>query len=100
MNKINIYTLPRCPQCAATRAYFEKQNLPYEEKDATRHVQRWQSLGFTTAPIVEILSPQGQTIDMWAGFQPSRIKNYACKNTVPAAAPQPYPPPVSTSPTM
>ncbi|EEZ91607.1 hypothetical protein HMPREF0578_0924 [Mobiluncus mulieris 28-1] len=79
--RIKIFTLENCVQCEASRNYMTRHGISFEEHDAARYARRWQALGIKRAPIVEICGPQGQTIDMWTGFQPSRMSQYQPNNT-------------------
>ncbi|MCU9972133.1 glutaredoxin domain-containing protein [Mobiluncus mulieris] len=89
MYTVKVFSLPNCSQCLMTRKYLEKQGMGFEEYDARDYAERWETLGFKSAPIVEICGPQGQTIDMWSGFQPSRISHYQPAITKQTLQPQP-----------
>ena len=35
MEKVKIYTTPNCPYCKMAKAYFQKNNVQYEEFDVS-----------------------------------------------------------------
>ncbi len=78
---ITLYTLPAsvCYQCKGTKYVLDNLGVPYKEvpiannPDAFAHVQ---SLGYTSAPVVEVDLGDGASWS-WSGFRPSQIEKLA-----------------------
>lgn len=76
MTVVRVYTKPGCGPCTATKRMFDSLGVEYVEEDATdeRNIEAFKALGFLSAPVV-VAGVSGD--DMWAGFQPDRIKELA-----------------------
>ena len=73
---VRVYTKERCPQCDMTKRLFRRLGVEFVEEDATDegNLAAFKELGFLSAPVVTV----GDSMDdMWAGFQPDRIKEIA-----------------------
>lgn len=78
---ITLYTLPasQCFQCRGTKYALDGMGVPYTEirleqdPDAFAYVQ---SLGYTSAPVVEVELGDGATWS-WSGYRPSQIERLA-----------------------
>ena len=75
---VRIYTKPVCKQCDMTKMLFDKLGIEYVLEDATDpdNIAAFKELGFLAAPVVAVGSSAD---DMWAGFQPPRIKEIAAR---------------------
>jgi len=73
---VRVYTKDRCQQCTLTKRLLDRLDVQYVEEDATdeRNLEAFKALGFLSAPVV-VVGESGD--DMWAGFQPDRIKEVA-----------------------
>lgn len=73
---VRVYTKDRCVQCDMTKRLLGKLGVEYVEDDATDpgNVAAFKELGFLSAPVVAVGESRD---DMWAGFQPDRIKEIA-----------------------
>lgn len=70
--KFQIYTLPRCVQCDATKREIKKRGGTYDEIDLTQNeeaLEEFKAEGIAQAPIV--IGPDGTK---WTGFRPDLIK--------------------------
>ncbi|OGN30690.1 MAG: NrdH-redoxin [Candidatus Yanofskybacteria bacterium RIFCSPLOWO2_02_FULL_43_10b] len=69
--KIQIYTTPACPYCHMAKEYFKSKNLPYEEYDVLKDLQRRQEMvqesGQMGVPVIKI---GGQVV---IGFNKGKI---------------------------
>lgn len=76
MTVVRVYTKENCSQCRLTEKLFDRLGVEYVEEDATdeRNIAAFKALGFLSAPVV-VAGLSGD--DMWAGFQPDRIKELA-----------------------
>lgn len=75
---VRIYTKPACVQCDMTKKLFDKLGIEYVLEDATEpdNIAAFKELGFLAAPVVAVGSSAD---DMWAGFQPPRVKEIAAR---------------------
>ncbi|MDR0788975.1 MAG: NrdH-redoxin [Bifidobacteriaceae bacterium] len=80
---VNLYSIPMCPQCDATKKEFKKNGISYNEislQDVPEKIDEFADAGFMSAPIVVT---DDQT---WAGFRPDLIQGIAKTTTVAAPA--------------
>ncbi|MGW9020681.1 glutaredoxin domain-containing protein [Leucobacter chromiiresistens] len=78
MRTVRVYTKPQCVQCTMTKTLLGAHKIPFIEEDATDpgNLAAIKELGFLSAPVVTV----GDSLDdMWAGFQPDRIKELAAR---------------------
>lgn len=71
---VNVYTLPACVQCDSTKRWLTRNGVEYAEiglQDAPEALERFKSLGFTQAPIVEA----GESV--WSGFRMDKLTELA-----------------------
>lgn len=76
MTTVRVYTKPNCPQCTLTKNLLAREGVAFVEEDATSpgNLAAIKALGFLAAPVVCV----GESADdMWAGFQPERIREVA-----------------------
>lgn len=81
----NIYFLPDCGQCAMTEKLLKRLNKSFIVFDLTILPDKmavFQQLGYTCAPVVEVVDDTGGVVDCWCGFRPEKIKKYASTVTV------------------
>lgn len=74
---ITVYSMPRCPQCAATRRKLESLNGEYESVDVSQDDEALsfiRLLGYSQAPVVVVRDAQGSVTNHWSGFRPDMIK--------------------------
>lgn len=73
---VRVYSKPNCGQCTLTKTLFQAEGVSFVEEDITdpQNLEAAKSLGFLAAPVV-VVGESGD--DMWAGFQPDRIKEIA-----------------------
>lgn len=75
---VRVYSKPSCVQCTMTKNLLSKEGVPFVEEDATDpgNLEAIKYLGYLAAPVV-VAGESGD--DMWAGFQPDRIKELAAR---------------------
>lgn len=58
MSNVTIYTTPTCVYCKMAKAFFNEQNVAYDEKDVTRddkaREEMVQKSGQLGVPVIEI----------------------------------------------
>lgn len=58
MSNVTIYTTPTCVYCKMVKAFFNEQNVAYDEKDVTRddkaREEMVQKSGQLGVPVIEI----------------------------------------------
>lgn len=72
MNKVKVYTKPKCPQCMMTKEYMDTLHIEYEAIDTTENEEarkHIKELGFTSLPVVE-----AEGFKAWFGFRPENIE--------------------------
>ena len=70
-NKIQIYTTPACPYCHMAKEYFKSKNLPYEEFDVMKDVQKRQEMVTESAQMgVPVIKINGKIV---IGFNKTKI---------------------------
>lgn len=106
-NHLVIYSIPNCIQCRMTKQLLDKLNYPYSDnyhgneketniidinsEDETKRewsLNKIESLKNKTKlrqmPIVKVRDEKtGELLDVWGGFQPSKIKHWFSKATEP-----------------
>ena len=72
---VRVYSKPACQQCTLTKRLLTNLGVEYIEDDATEpgNIAAFKEAGFMAAPVVV----GGE--EMWAGFQPERIKAVAAR---------------------
>lgn len=74
-----VYTRSHCQPCKATIRALEASGAIYETEALEGHTERFKAMGYTQAPIVEVVesSEDGEElIERWGGFKPDKIKEY------------------------
>ena len=73
---VRVYSKPNCVQCTLTKTLLQAEGVSFVEEDITdpQNLEAAKSLGVLAAPVV-VVGESGD--DMWAGFQPDRIKEIA-----------------------
>lgn len=76
MTTVRVYTKSHCVQCVMTKNLMGALGVPFIEEDAMDedNLAAFKELGFLAAPVVTVGESRD---DMWAGFQPDRIKEIA-----------------------
>jgi glutaredoxin len=70
MMKITVWELPNCSQCMMTKREFDKRGIIYKTRKLTpKATDRFLTLGFTSAPIVETDAKR------WSGFRLGKIES-------------------------
>ena len=75
---VRVYSKPNCVQCVMTKNLLGALGVPFVEEDATDpgNLAAIKELGYLAAPVV--MAGESND-DMWAGFQPDRIKEIAAR---------------------
>jgi len=76
---VTVYSMPNCPQCAATYKLLDRNQIEYEVIDLTMNAGAFETvknLGYLKAPVVVT------DTEHWAGFRPDKIKAYAAATLV------------------
>lgn len=79
---IQVYSRPACVQCDATRRRLARRGAPFTELALDDHpdaVTLAREAGYTSAPVVVVLTSLGLVADVWGGFQPDRIDAWAAR---------------------
>lgn len=73
---VRVYSKPNCVQCTLTKNLLKSEGVSFVEEDITdpQNLEAAKSMGLLAAPVV-VVGESGD--DMWAGFQPDRIKEIA-----------------------
>lgn len=73
---VRVYSKPACQQCVLTKRLLTAEGVGFVEEDITEpgNLAAAKEFGFLAAPVV-VVGESGD--DMWAGFQPDRIKEIA-----------------------
>ena len=70
-SKIEIYTTPSCAYCHMAKEYFKSKNLPYEEYDVMKDVQKRQEMITETGQMgVPVIKINGKVV---IGFNKGKI---------------------------
>ena len=67
---VQLYTLPACVQCDATKRYMQRNLIDYEEiklQEAPGALEMIKEMGHTAAPVVVAGDSH------WSGFRPDMI---------------------------
>lgn len=70
---IRVFTKDHCQPCKLTRRKLTELGLEYTELDAREHVDQLAALGYTSAPVVTVVTDDGKTLS-WSGYSPDNIK--------------------------
>lgn len=77
---ITVYTQNHCQQCDATKRRLNSKEIDYTvvdmDADKTGIKERLIAQGYKSAPIVKVDDENGDMIDSWAGFQPTKIDRW------------------------
>lgn len=79
MRKITVYTKTNCVQCAATKRWLDRRQVPYEEAavdESPAILEEAQQAGIGQAPIVRLSDQNEATLAMWGGFNPTLLGKY------------------------
>jgi glutaredoxin-like protein NrdH len=68
---VELYTLPNCTQCYATKLYLEANDKAYVELplESPEHLATVKSWGYLAAPVVR----NKETGEHWSGFRPEKL---------------------------
>lgn len=67
---VQLYTLPSCVQCDATKRYMQRNLIDFEEiklQEAPGALEKVREMGYTAAPVVMAGDSH------WSGFRPDMI---------------------------
>ncbi|MDP2637207.1 MAG: glutaredoxin domain-containing protein [bacterium] len=71
MAKVILYTTPTCVYCKAAKAFFQENNVEYEEKDVAKDTQARDDMvkksGVLAVPVIDI---NGEVV---IGFDESKV---------------------------
>ncbi|MBI2642674.1 MAG: glutathione S-transferase N-terminal domain-containing protein [Candidatus Wildermuthbacteria bacterium] len=71
MAKVTIYTTPTCVYCKAAKAFFQENNIEYEEKDVAKDTQARDDMvkksGALAVPVIDV---DGQVV---IGFDKAKL---------------------------
>lgn len=70
--RVTLYVKEQCQPCRLTGMRFDKLGIPYRETPIVEHLDHIKSLGYVSAPVVEVDLGDGATVH-WSGFRPSMI---------------------------
>lgn len=76
---IKIYTQPSCQPCKATKRWWDRRGIRYQEIDITTSpddAAAIRALGFKEAPVVIVSTGDPETDLMWSGFDPNNLTKY------------------------
>lgn len=93
-----IFTKPNCVQCAATERRLQTAGVAYTAIDLTQNpelVDALRAQGFTAAPVV-----QGPDGDMYAGYNPDRLKTIITAMKSVSPNPQRHAPSATQTPVL
>lgn len=77
---ITVYTKPYCQACDATKRWLTKRGVRFTETPLADHPEiRAEAItaGLRAAPIV--VARFGTSTDLWCGFNPGELTNYATR---------------------
>jgi glutaredoxin-like protein NrdH len=69
---VQLYTLPACVQCDATKRYFKRYDIEFEEiklQEVSGALEKVQAMGHTAAPVV--VAQNGN----WSGFRRDMLED-------------------------
>lgn len=79
---ITIYTQPSCQPCKATKRWWDRRGIRYQEVDITsspKDAEAIRALGFKEAPVVIVSNGDAEMDLMWSGFDPNNLTKYTTK---------------------
>ena len=71
MSQVTVYTLPACPQCDATKRFFNRNLIDFDEVKLQEDSGAYEIIkakGFTQAPVVMA----GE--ELWSGFRLEKLE--------------------------
>lgn len=76
---ITVLSKPNCVQCMATYRKLDAEKLDYNPEDIYEesNLATVQELGYMAAPVVLVRDEDGNIIEHWAGFNPTKIVGLA-----------------------
>lgn len=76
---IEVLSKKPCVQCDATYRALDKKHTAYTVGDVTIPANREFGLsrGLATAPIVIVRDEDGEIVDVWGGFNPGKVAQWA-----------------------
>lgn len=77
MGTVTVFTKPSCVQCTATYRALKKDGIPHQSVDLTvdeTALDQMKALGFQQAPVVVHTDADGNVVDSWSGFNPTKIE--------------------------
>jgi glutaredoxin-like protein NrdH len=69
---VKLYGRPGCQPCRATRRKLQQLGVPFTEVSADMHLGYLRSLGYASAPVIEVDCGGGATAH-WSGYRPDLI---------------------------
>jgi len=79
---IKLYSQPNCQPCKATKRWFDRRGISYQEIDVTESpadAAAIRALGFKESPVVIVSTGDPETDLMWSGFDPNNLTKYTTK---------------------
>ena len=76
---IKLYTQPNCQPCKATKRWWDKRGIKYQEIDVTESpadAAAIRALGFKESPVVIVSTGDPEMDLMWSGFDPNNLTKY------------------------
>lgn len=78
-----MYTQKPCVQCNASYRKADGLGLEYEIKELTEQpvevVEGFKKRNHLRAPVLVVVDDDGVEIDIWSGFNPDKIEEFAAK---------------------
>lgn len=75
---ITIYETAGCMQCRTTKRYLDKQGVDYDVRPlAEPWISALKERGYSSAPGVVVRTAAGAIVDLWGGYNPSRLRAFA-----------------------
>jgi glutaredoxin-like protein NrdH len=87
MRIINVYTLPNCVQCNATKKWLDTHEVEYQTTDLTTDTQAFEyvteTLNYKSAPVITVMeeyapeTPNTQiSFVSWSGYNPEALEEH------------------------
>jgi len=76
---IKLYSQPNCQPCKATKRWFDRRGIIFQEIDVTESpadAAAIRALGFKESPVVIVSTGDPETDLMWSGFDPGNLTKY------------------------
>lgn len=77
MKEVIVYTKPQCVQCDAVKRKFNQAGIDYTEKQLIElpreAVEEFMEAGHRAAPIVSVITDNGELYDEFSGFNPAKV---------------------------